>query len=213
MKKIIATLLVTVLALTGCLFLTGCVCSGCAVCSQLCTCSCLADGLEFYGDCSDCATVLCNVVMGEQCTDSCYVGSCYMVANGVRHCSPNCDCNIAVMEDYTFLNADQHTKTYSATPKRINNLTEYYQVDVDVLVTALVELKNVWVVVDVRDANGNLINDCAFYVAGKIKVGEGAVRGTTHVTFAYPEIKNRISISDEEDYWVEVTNVRVYARI
>ena len=217
MKNKIFAVLMALPILLGCLLFTGCSSKGCSASGCLMSADfkcrdCAAGCIEWLGDFSDCSSILCNIIMGEKCTDGLYVAPCYGIAGWVRHCSPeSCDSN-PTMDDFSRVSSENYQISYTYRTEEMPNLTMHYQVTLQVDLRAYTDLENVWVSLDVSDVNGNNQADVSFYFADSIEKGEQGYQTCT-VTFSYPgEIRDTINIVHKDKYRLSVQNIRVYAR-
>ena len=212
MKKKIISIAMALLLILSCLLFSGCAASGCLVKADFKCRDCAAGCIEWFGDFSDCSSLLCNIIMGEKCTDGLYVAPCYGIAGCVRHCSPDsCESN-PTMDDFSRVSSDDYHISYTYRAEEMPNLTKHYQVTLQVDLKAYVELKNVWIMFDITDVNGNEQNDVAFYFADHLDKKEQGYEKCT-LTFSYPaEVRDTINITHKGSYGISVTNIRVYAR-
>ena len=216
MKRKVASLLLIAVLLSTALFFTGCGGYYCGSCAMGCLRGCAASGLERYGNCSDCSSVLLNPFMGEDCTDACFVETCYVCGADVRIAShgENASCAGDPTEDLTRVGDGDTEVRFHAEPKGIDNLMDYYKVVLNVSVkTYHLDLKNVFVVFDYVDVNGNSDSRVVCYMARSLDGDKKeSAEAEIELTLAYPEKGNRVGVHSDK-YGITINNITVYAEV
>lgn len=210
MKKTI-TKIAAVLLLVMCLFTTGCTVNSCINCAEVKCKGCVACSLEQVGCIGD-FNVCADAFMGEDCSDACNVALYYNAAECVRVCD-HTDCSLCW--DYTkgmdIIDEGDYTVYWSGNPKFIDGLNNYYKVDLKVSLETTVPIKDVSILFNVTDSNGNRLNNVLLYIDDKV-VGKKHKFGSSNVvlTFKYAD-NDRVGItSDEYEIFVDV--IAVYGK-
>ena len=195
-------------------FGTGCTCKSCQYQATKTCNDCVANGLECYGDCTDCVDILRNVIMGESCHDNCIVGRCYGYANFCRDFGNSCVCQ-SLVDGSSW--ADEFidglhrfgTLTWTCEQKRIEipNLENYYKVEFTFSVTPDEPIADLCMFFNVAeqgkflDTDYNSLQGRFLYVAPFVAAGQ-TVSASITILFSYESIKDYY----ESDYAVRVTD-------
>ena len=215
-KRIVLISVAALLAVLALVMLfAGCSPVYCSYCTGTALKSCVACGLEGYGHCSDCASIGCNIFMGEDCTDRCYVAPCYNMAEIVRTC--NCEActdissGINPLSDMNRLgDPEEYEIDIEMEYEEISHLESYYRMKLIFTVEAKVDMKDVMITFGFRDNNGNRHQEMLYYFARSIRAGEEKTETIT-LTLSYDDADS--ITPEEEGYFFELTDLALYAKI
>ncbi len=202
MKKKFITLLTFLMVIISAIIGTGCSFNSCLNCVDEKTKEAVACTAESAGDVSDCLTFSC-VIMDESCHDNCYVAPCYYFAGCVRTCNPS-DCGMGslIIENLEYIDPEDYDVEIHTEKKRIDNLYDFYKLEVTVTVTTYKDIKDFVVNLDISDSLGNTLSDVNLFIDSEIKA----------TSFRHPNSKSAtltatFSRDDDKKAMISASNV------